>query len=303
MQGIVLALATLTGVCSLTGLLGSSHWFFDLFNHFRPQALVAGLTLLVFGVALRYRTGVVLACLILLLNGGLIATRLLTVQSQPQTVSDEPVSLISANLLSSNNDHQAVRAMIQREAPDIFVALEADHEWTDALRFADAQYPHQLSYPRLDNFGMAVLSKRPFQGRVIRVDPGSVPLFHLDFGSFVLIAAHPPPPLGRQGADSQKRYLREILYLAEATSKPMIIAGDLNTTLWADTMKPLISAGFSPANRTGMAWTWPTGFRPLGIQIDHILVRGAKSDRFRTLPYIGSDHFPIAARFAPRTMP
>lgn len=44
----------------------------------------------------------------------------------------------------------------------------------------------------------------------------------------------------------------------------------------------------------GLQWSWPAGFRPLAIPIDHCLTSsGLRIDSRGMGPYIGSDHFPL----------
>ena len=46
LQQFIYFLLLSAAVCSVVGLLENMFWFFDLFNHFRPQAIVASLLLL-----------------------------------------------------------------------------------------------------------------------------------------------------------------------------------------------------------------------------------------------------------------
>jgi hypothetical protein len=46
LKNFCLALIIAALICSSVGFLYSTSWFFDLFNHFRPQAIVASLVLI-----------------------------------------------------------------------------------------------------------------------------------------------------------------------------------------------------------------------------------------------------------------
>jgi endonuclease/exonuclease/phosphatase (EEP) superfamily protein YafD len=68
----------------------------------------------------------------------------------------------------------------------------------------------------------------------------------------------------------------------------------MNTTLWSDNAKYFKAAGLKSLS-AGFAWTWPYGFFPLAIQIDHIFVRDIAVKSFTALPSINSDHYPVRA--------
>jgi vancomycin resistance protein VanJ len=84
-------------------------------------------------------------------------------------------------------------------------------------------------------------------------------------------------------------------HLASQQSKPVIIAGDLNATLWSPSLTPLMRSRWQWPEGSGITYTWPTFAPPFAIQIDHILTKGAKAGRYKVLPSIGSDHLPVRA--------
>ena len=96
-----------------------------------------------------------------------------------------------------------------------------------------------------------------------------------------------------------------LAYLADAAARvakeqgPVVVAGDLNTTIWGRAMTPLRDAGLTNASPLGLAYTWPAALPVMAMQIDHILARDAVILNHRSLPDIGSDHFPVLATIAP----
>ena len=297
---IVLVLLGLVLLCSVLGLLGGVAWFFDLFNHFRPQALVAAMVLLAPALIFRWRSAIAIALIAVVLNGGLMAVRMAAFTSADDAqTAGAPVSLISANLLVSNRATDKVLRLLAQEQTDIVIATEVTHSWADALKQLPPAYAYRLTEPRFDVFGMAAYSRLPFTGHVIRIGQRQLPLLYMDFGGFVVMAVHPPPPVFPSFAIEQALYVQEVAERVRLAGKPVIVAGDLNGTLWSDSLRPLANAGLKSSHPSGLAWTWPSGFFPLAIQIDHVFVKNAASREFRVLPDIGSDHFPIKASFVP----
>jgi endonuclease/exonuclease/phosphatase (EEP) superfamily protein YafD len=295
---IVLFLLGLILLCSVIGLLGSIWWFFDLFNHFRPQALVAALCLLAPSLVFRWRAAIAIALIAVVLNGGLMAVRMAAFSgAEDAGIAAAPVTLLSANLLASNTATDKALGLIVREQPDIVLAVEVSHPWADALKALPAAYAYRLIEPRFDVFGMAAYSRLPFTGQVIRIGERQIPLLYLDFGGFVVMAVHPPPPVFPGFAIEQALYLQEVAERVRLAGKPVIVAGDFNGTLWSESLRPLANAGLKSSHPSGLAWTWPSGFFPLAIQIDHVFVKNAAVGEFRVLPGIGSDHFPVKASF------
>ena len=288
--------------CSGIGLLGGLNWFLDLFNSFRPQAVCVAALLMIYAVYFRWRSCIAVGLVVIVLNGSLMAARMIAFGGAEEAdQAAKPVKLISANVLASNRQWSSVMNLVARERPDIIVVVEVTHEWADALKLLPKEYAHSLVEARFGVFGMAAYSRQPFTGHVLRVGARELPLFYMDFGSFVLMAAHPPPPVTNELATEHRLYIEEIADRARHAAKPVIVAGDFNGTLWNNSMRPLNKAGLRSSHPSGLAWTWPTGFVPFAMQIDHVLVRDAAVRDFRVLMDIGSDHRPIRTSFAPLT--
>ena len=104
------------------------------------------------------------------------------------------------------------------------------------------------------------------------------------------------------GADYIRRRNAQIAAIARhagTTRHPLVLAGDLNLTMWNDAYRPLVEvAGLHNARKGhGIGPTWPA-LAPLGVPIDHILASpGVVLRNFRVLPGIGSDHLPLTAEF------
>ena len=287
-------------LCSLVGLLFPKHFFFDLFNHFRPQAVLGGVFLLWVTYLLKDRTFFFLALFIIVLNVALMVFRLQAFSPQaPAALSGETapprkIKIMSANVLTSNNDTQRIINLVREHNPEVFVALETDEKWRQALQALAIEYPFQATETRPDNFGMAVYAKEHFKSEILSVKAYDhhLPMIKADFGSFVVVAMHPPPPLSHMMHTINDSYIKKAVGAVENDARPVFLVGDFNSTPWSGLVDSLAVNGFSLSGK-GLTWTWPVGFFPLAINIDHVFYRNATVSDHRALEDIGSDHFPV----------
>jgi endonuclease/exonuclease/phosphatase (EEP) superfamily protein YafD len=89
-------------------------------------------------------------------------------------------------------------------------------------------------------------------------------------------------------------YLERVASHCARIEGPLLLAGDFNLTPWSPFYSDFIRAtGLVNAARGRLA-TWPAWLGPLGIPIDHALLRGSLSlVRIASGPDLGSDHLPL----------
>ena len=76
-------------------------------------------------------------------------------------------------------------------------------------------------------------------------------------------------------------------------TRKFIVMGDFNDTIWSFSFQRFLKkSGLTPTG-TGLLPTWPSFFLPVGIQIDHALVKGFDHTYFKIGGQNGSDHLPI----------
>lgn len=286
------------GLCSIAGLLAKIWWLFDLFNHLRPQALFSILVLFVMSLAVKDAKSIYLSFFILALNMAFITERLyafpLAENSNRHTKhSGDAVSVIFSNVMKANNAHHRLLYMVGKHDPDIFVAAEVNEEWAASFKSLKNKYPYSIVTSRSDNFGMAVYSKVYFNPHQYEVGSYKLPLFVLEFDGFTMVALHPLPPVSKENNTELYAYLARVAEIVRYATKPIILVGDFNTTLWSENVNVMRGLGIKRTSNLGMAWTWPSGFFPFAMQIDHVFVKGVESASFDTLPDVGSDHFPL----------
>ena len=303
MRSATVVLILGVGICSGLGLLAPFYWIFDLFNHARPHVLVASVVAIAMA-ALFHRGIVWLGLLLALGNAGLFLWPALADLAQSpapanRTDTPQPVTIMSANVLTSNRTHGALIGLIQRTDPDVVLLTEVDRRWIDALSPLMARYPHRILHPRSDNFGIAVLARQPMDGQILDLGSRGVPAAIARFRDFVLIGLHPLPPVSAGAHADNLAYLADAAARVATEQGPVVVAGDLNTTIWGRAMTPLRDAGLTNASPLGLAYTWPADLPVLAMQIDHILARDAVIQDHRSLQDIGSDHFPVLATITP----
>ena len=196
-------------------------------------------------------------------------------------------------------------AWVREARPDFIVAEEVNARWWAALT-ESGEYPYSVSRVREDNFGIALLSRRPIrEGRVInsagRGLPSIIATIDLDGRTLTLIGTHPLPPNGRDYFSDRQTQLRETARIAARQSRPLMLLGDLNTTSWSPIFAELVQvSGLIDSRRGfGIQPSWPVQVPFLLIPLDHCLASPdiIIKDR-QTGPNIGSDHYPIIVDFS-----
>lgn len=283
--------------CSAIGLFWQSVPILDLFNHFRLQAVAGGIFCAIFFMLLKDKKGIFLSLTVIILNIVIIGYRLHYTGGIPGLAANQPggFSIVSANVLTSNKEYALVLEMAKNQDADLMVFNEVDPVWIKKLKPLEDIYPHYHTHPRTDNFGLAAYSKEPFRAEVKLLGNARLPALVIEYEDFVVIAAHPLPPASTRNMKENMSYLSGISDLIEDAEKPVIIAGDMNATLWSGAINPLIESGFSRINSIGLAYTWPVNNFLWMLQIDHFFGRNIQAGDFKVLPSVGSDHYPIRA--------
>ncbi len=279
-------------------------WFAELFTHFRAQGAVGGLLLaLAFGLLRAPKRAAV--------SGALAVGHVLAVA--PAYVPEAPVPeglprfrLVSANVLTENDAHDAFLSFLRAESPDVFMVVEVGQGWATALETLADAYPLRRFVPQEDNFGVAVLARDPrATAEIVWCGPAGVPSARVRLpvgeGFVSLLMTHPIPPIGRGAAADRDAQLLDCGRALGTAGGPRVFAGDFNATPWSPIFADLRAATGLLDSRAGFGLqaSWMVGFPPFAIPIDHVLHSPdlAVIDR-RVGPEIGSDHRPIVTDFA-----
>jgi len=221
---------------------------------------------------------------------------------------NQKVRILVSNVFAINKRYKPLREHIRRYQPDIIGLVEVTSRWLKKLGPATRSYPHRYTLPRKDGFGLALYSKYPLGGfQKLNVGGVSVPTLvakvALPTGVFTFVLVHLHPPKSEQFFKWRNTQLSHLAALTASSSIPVVLAGDLNTSMWSPYYRDFVSKGKLNNARKGFGlyptwpmnslWSWPRN-PLLCVPIDHVLYTGEIHTRsFRSLGYIGSDHLPI----------
>lgn len=276
-------------------------WVFDLFSHFRLQYVVAAAVLGSAALSLgAYRVTVVLA-LVALVHGW--AIRDLWLADARSVPGGEPLRVVSANVLASNPTPEKVLDVVRASGADIVVLVDArDDRWRGVLAAMGELYPHRAPEGWRDGAPVLLFSRAPIVTARVERPAGRRPYLVAEVsagGGVVTVAGvHPPSPTDPADSRRRNRQLDHIVTTVEDTTRPLIVAGDLNTSPWSPHFRDLLTATGLRNAAAGQGWipTWPTWFWPALIPIDHVLVRGPLGvEDLERGPDVGSDHYPLIA--------
>ena len=297
------AAAIVTILFSFVTSFDFAHRNIELLSHFRPQYLAASLVLLAAFAVFRSPVYVVPLLATAVLNASYVLPWYFGGMA---VESDMTLKLLNVNVFRGNEQHDRLLKLIETEQPDIIFLQEVSPEWHNATRSLRRGYPFSYVQPREDAFGIALFSRLEFDS-ITHVDspplkfPTIVATLTVDGKPLTLINTHAMMPLGRFEFDARNEQLQSIAEIARQATGAVILAGDLNNSIWNRSYRELEDGtGLRNSRRgIGILPTWPT-FMPLAmIAIDHVLVSDDVGVvETRTGPRIGSDHLPLIVTIA-----
>ena len=307
-------LAGLVIFASVWGLLPLDHWWIRGVDFPRIQILFIGLASLIGLLILTPQWQMAEIALMLALIGAigfqlrmiLPYTRLWKQEVRQAMPMANPVQvkIMVSNVLTPNNNTQALVNLVQQKQPDILITLESDQKWEDALRVIEPDYPYSVKVP-LDNlYGMHLYSKLELINPEIKyllID--DIPSIHtqvrLTNGEVIwLYCLHPMPPSPTE-ADKSTTRDAELLMVGRhinENNQTAILAGDLNDVAWSKTtlMFQRISGLLDPRIGRFFINTFHVKYPILRWALDHIFHSPCFTlVDIERLPSIGSDHFPV----------
>lgn len=238
-------------------------------------------------------------------------TRLWRVEVQAciEMDSDRQISILTANVLTTNRDAHALLDLVNKFQPDVLVTLESDQWWQSQLASLEADMPETMKCP-LDNlYGMHVYSRLPLHEKEISflVEDG-IPSMHalLELPSGDRVRGHflhpaPPSPTENQKSAERDAELVIVAQSVKDSDLPIIVTGDLNDVAWSRTTRLFrkISGLVDPRVGRGMFNTFHVDYPFLRWPLDHLFhSKHFTVHTIQRLPSIGSDHFPLFTRLA-----
>lgn len=313
---LILSLITalLIIIATLLPMSRNPHWIVRGMDFPRLQIAILAIGLLVFDfLALDLSSSItwlvivaILLCLAWQLMWVLPYTVLWPKEVLSSTVNDpaRQLSILTANVLQTNKNSEALIERVNECKPDVLVTLESDSWWEKQLEVVEKEMPYSVKCP-LDNlYGMHVYSRLPIsEERISFLVEKDVPSIHLCLklrtGNVVnMHFVHPAPPSPTENEESAERDA-ELIILAKSvteTDEPVIVTGDLNDVAWSRTTRLFrkISGLLDPRVGRGMFNTFHVDIPFLRWPLDHLF----HSPHFtistiKRLSSIGSDHFSL----------
>ncbi len=220
------------------------------------------------------------------------------------------VSVVVANVLMTNRNADDLLKMVREKDPTFFLAMEVNRWWTNQLSVLEEQYPHRMTFPADNTYGMVLYSKLPLEDqRVHFLSNDSVPAFLakvvMPSGKrFNFLALHPVPPMPSEHPDNvgeKEVALLKAGRMVAGLSGPTLVAGDFNDVGWSHNTRRFVElSGLKDIRHgRGMYNTFTAETIFLRWPLDYVFVSSA----FRVvdidrLSKFGSDHFPYYAKLA-----
>lgn len=315
---ITLSLVTVLVVtATVLPLLRHSHWIVRGLDFPRVQLAAAAAAALFAQcilldpatAAARLMIGATALCLLWHLRWILPYTPIWPSEVKPADSHDSAreISILTANVLTSNRKANLLVDLVEQHAPDLLVTMESDQWWQSQLQVLEDRMPFSVKCP-LDNlYGMHLYSRLPLADEEIcYLVEKDVPSIHatIELRSGEKVRAHflhPAPPSPTENAESAERDA-ELVIVARSVADsdmPVIVAGDLNDVAWSATTRLFrkISGLLDPRVGRGAFNTFHANYPFLRWPLDHLFhSRHFTLLEMQRLPDIGSDHFPLLTR-------
>ncbi|MEK6476584.1 endonuclease/exonuclease/phosphatase family protein [Catalinimonas sp. 4WD22] len=214
------------------------------------------------------------------------------------------LSAIVSNVYMKNQEYQTLLKLIEQKNPDMVLLLETDEWWADKMDTLKNDYPHIVSKPLDNTYGMILYSQLSLEDTEVRyMMEDSIPSIHayakLRSGHLVrLYCLHPKPPVPPESESSTKRDAELLLAgeLVKKNKEPAILMGDLNDVAWSYTTRLFLKSSqmLDPRIGRGFYNTFNAELPMMRWSLDHVFHTEAfQLNALEVLPYIGSDHFPV----------
>lgn len=266
----------------------------SLWPHLGIVALLAGVAVLLVGGRIRALPVFFAAGLALLVP--LYAVTLGALPLAPQT--GEGMRVMTVNALAWNRESRRLADHLV-EAPYDIVAVQEAPGLGDHLAMLRRAYPYSEGCETPQTCDLLLLSRRPLrdaqhtpfplQGN--RLISASV---EMDGRELTVVATHLTKP---HHDFTQAQEVVKIMGLFGQLGPDTVLMGDLNSAPWSGVLDWLEQRTGLDGPR-GYRPTWPVDLGPLGVPIDHILMRGgvrASAIDVRDDP-MGSNHRSVTAR-------
>lgn len=296
-----LALGAGTAVATVLSQFERATWLFGLIDNFRFQFLWLGALALI-GLAWSKRwIPFGLVALSVIVN--LAAVGPYWWGSVARPVGPDRLSIVSLNTRAANEAKSEVVEFVRGTDADLVFLAEVTPQLLRLLEDAELEYQPVAGTPAVTPVGLLALSRDPsITGRVSNLGETGVPVLILeaDLGDtpVEILALHTSSP-GRL-SEARDDQLQGAGRRVAQRETPMVLVGDFNATPYTSSFRDLLKTGLIDAQRgRGVAGSWPAGWGPFMIPIDHALhTPELTSASFEFGAAAGSDHRSVQVTLA-----
>lgn len=306
---MLIGLICLFIVAPLLPLLPISHWTVRFFDFVRLQTAVIQVILIALAFIFWKQFNVAQIIAITAITAVLLYQVVLIRPYTPfyhrrkpqQQFHKEQLTLVTANILQTNTDYDAFIKLIRESKPHIFITMESNQKWDDAISAAFPEYEHTVK-ATLDNFyGMHMYSKIPFTSADIHyLVEKDIPSIHCEINyanqQINLISIHPAPPSPTENETSKERDAELMLVgkKCRESQDATVVCGDLNDVVWSKTSRLFskMTGYLDPRVGRGLYPSFHANYWLLRFPLDHLFYsKDLHVTHMKRLPRFGSDHF------------
>ncbi|MBD1430741.1 MULTISPECIES: endonuclease/exonuclease/phosphatase family protein [Sphingobacterium] len=301
---------------SILPFIRNQHWVFRVPDFVRPQLLFLQLLTLIATIIwwkdVSYPILILFALLICIGYNCYIFIRFTKFwRSNKYEISvqhSKNVKIISVNVYQFNTEYHRLVDMIRKEKPDIFMTMESNQDWENALQELKNEYPNFKEIALENTYGMHFYTKLKVHDiQVHYFVADDLPSIEAELETedgyrFIFFGVHPPPPSPTEEETSKERD-GDLLCVAKRAKKqklPVVITGDFNTVAWSRVSVLFKKASGLIDARYGRGYlaTFHAKYWFFRIPLD-LLYHSADVfiDDLKILPSICSDHFPMCCTF------
>ncbi|WP_228851588.1 endonuclease/exonuclease/phosphatase family protein [Aegicerativicinus sediminis] len=293
------------------------HWFFRVWDFGKVQLTILQTILFVIAlIFLEFKTPLSIAftiCLVVcIIYNTTILIRYTTLYKvrRPAAYSkrSKSISLLSVNVYQFNSEYQRLIDLVRKIKPDIFLTMESNKDWENALNVLDSEFKHSRKIAQENTYGMHFytnLEVSDIKTNYFVADdlPSVETILHTKDGyEFVFFGVHPPPPSPTEEETSKERD-GELMCISKEVrklDKTVVVAGDFNNVAWARTslLFKRTSDMLDPRIGRGFVSTFHADYWFLRFPIDLFFhTKDVYIEEFKTLEHVGSDHLPLYCKF------
>ncbi|GGY65728.1 hypothetical protein GCM10007071_10620 [Marinobacter zhanjiangensis] len=217
------------------------------------------------------------------------------------------MSVMIANVKMRSDPDGRLLDLVREVQPDLFLAMETNEKWNQALAPLEETMPHTVSHVSDSTFGIHLFSRLALESPEIRFlagqdTPHVVTGVTLASGETVdFLGVHPRPPLPSQPGTTLGRdaVLYKAALLLRESERTGIVAGDFNATPWETAVKEMRQIGNLQEPRRGYGYLPTFNARSwwMSWPLDHIFHEaGFATLSLERLSAFGSDHYPFVGR-------